>query len=867
MVARLSPLRRVASPVRAVIAALALIALAAPMAHSVPLLQSDYQSYTIGPDPRLVVCGDFDGDGYDDVAVVDADGVLTCHAHGDGTLEAARPFDATGNPIGLVVLDHARGKRARLGIVLRPGGGAAVEVDVYDRVGFPHASAPVVVTFDRASDEITVADLDGDGVPDLLAADGDDARVSVAYGRKNGEFEVPVHYDAGMGMGQALAGDVDGDGRVDIMTLNAGSFLIGILPNRGDREFGPANRIYTYRGFGRAIAGDFDGDGRCDLGLEGVLATGETGVRTWYGTRDGSLVERGGAVLQKGDAKLVTADLNRDGRTDVIAAIGPDVLLGGRGSLGPAARVAWGTVRVEDLAVGDFDGDGVPDLAVVDGVPDLFCFSSGDRIPGVSLHVWHGVGDGTFESVPSYAAPQSFAQPILADLDGDGLLDLVVGSDGGAANGVTSWRGRVDGTFDSPVGIAFGGRVLAIAAANFDGGAGPELAVTLAVPGYLQGKLALVKLGPDRASEARVDTWVGANPQRMAVADVNGDGRPDLVLSNRGDRTVSVLLAGATFGAWSQSTITSGRPQFAIAAADLDGDGIADLALGGDQQIFGARSVRLYRGLGGGAFAFADSVALPQFPRSIRCLDVDGDGRPDLVLTLSTGICPFDRDVVRILPNLGELRFGSPVDYTMDEGPQDATLADLTGDGIPDLVATTAEGRVSVRPGLGGFRFGDLLRFGVAKGSSTTVLSADLNHDGRTDVVVNDRDSVYLLMNRGGAPRHTRPVTTRATATNSSRSSGVGTGPRFAAVANPVPAGAELAFDLDLPSPDSGAQVALYDVAGRRIGLLARGPMGAGHNRLAWSTVTGATRPAPGLYFARAALQSGVLTARVLVLP
>src|SRR5260221_5115822 len=138
----------------------------APLAHASPLLQSDYQSYTIGPEPRLVACGDFDGDGCDDVAIVDADGVVTCHARGDGTFESPRPFDAPADPVALLMLGHERHKQSRLGTVLRRGGGAAVEIDVYDRVGFQKASAPVVVTFEGASDNVAVADLDGDGVPD-----------------------------------------------------------------------------------------------------------------------------------------------------------------------------------------------------------------------------------------------------------------------------------------------------------------------------------------------------------------------------------------------------------------------------------------------------------------------------------------------------------------------------------------------------------------------------------------------------------------------------------------------------------------------------------------------------------------------------
>src|SRR5437867_1275868 len=98
-----------------------LLACGAP-ARAVPLLQSDYQSYVVGPSPRLVACGDFDGDGFDDAVVADNYGVAVCMARGDGTFETARRFDAPAKPGSLLVIAARKHQPARLGLVLRRSG-------------------------------------------------------------------------------------------------------------------------------------------------------------------------------------------------------------------------------------------------------------------------------------------------------------------------------------------------------------------------------------------------------------------------------------------------------------------------------------------------------------------------------------------------------------------------------------------------------------------------------------------------------------------------------------------------------------------------------------------------------------------------
>ena len=243
---------------------------------------------------------------------------------------------------------------------------------------------------------------------------------------------------------------------------------------------------------------------------------------------------------------------------------------------------------------------------------------------------------------------------------------------------------------------------------------------------------------------------------------------------------------------------------------------------------------------------------------------MDQDGRPDLVLALSPSGCFDNRDMVRIYPNAGEFKFGDSVDTFMEAGPQDAEVADLTGDGVPDLIAVSGYGRVGVRPGLGGFRFGDLLRFGVPGIQPRGVLVADLDHDGRLDVVTNDEAAVHVLMNRGGESRRgvrgaVQPDAQAAIAPRASR---------LAATVNPVSRRGEIALNLELAQNEPAVDLAVYDVSGRRVGVLARGALAAGVHHIPWTGATaGGAVPPPGLYFVRARLAAGAVTARLLLLP
>ena len=236
----------------------------------------------------------------------------------------------------------------------------------------------------------------------------------------------------------------------------------------------------------------------------------------------------------------------------------------------------------------------------------------------------------------------------------------------------------------------------------------------------------------------------GSNPLAVALADLNGDGRLDLIVANLLDDSVGIRLGNGDGNfATLSSTGTGARPT-ALAIGDLNGDGRADL-ITADRTI---NSVGIRYGQGDGSFdanptpaLFAVGVA----PSSVALFDLDGDGRRDII-TVNPG-----NNTVSVLLNLGAGSFAPAVNYGAGGDPRDVAFADVNGDGRTDMVvADFGDQGFSVLLGNGAGGFGSAATRQL--GSQITSLQlADLNGDGRTDLVTANVTSneVFVLLGNG----------------------------------------------------------------------------------------------------------------------
>ena len=295
---------------------------------------------------------------------------------------------------------------------------------------------------------VAIADVNGDGRPDIVVANecGADrttcqsGSVGVLLGNGDGTFKPAVAYGSGGYFDTSVAvADVNGDGRLDLLVSNncadincSSDAVVGVLLGNGDGSFQTAV-IYGSGGrFAEWVAvADVNGDGGPDL-----LMANDNSVGVLLGNGDGTF--RPAVAYQSGGEhnSLAVADVNGDGKPDLLVADycapgitcsggGPgavDALLGnGPGTFRPAATYSSGADDANSVAVADVNGDGKPDLLVINQCADLINCASG------TISVLLGNGNGTFQSAVTYDSGGYLADSItVADVNGDGRPDLVV---------------------------------------------------------------------------------------------------------------------------------------------------------------------------------------------------------------------------------------------------------------------------------------------------------------------------------------------------------------------------------------------------------------------------------------------------------
>jgi hypothetical protein len=233
-----------------------------------------------------------------------------------------------------------------------------------------------------------------------------------------------------------------------------------------------------------------------------------------------------------------------------------------------------------------------------------------------------------------------------------------------------------------------------------------------------------------------------------AVVDVDGDGHLDLAVPLAVAGTIKIYRGNGdgTFAV----PVSYPAPGFvlSIVAGDFNGDGKPDLAAGA---IYGV-GVRIYLNDGSGGFGTSTLVPAGSYPEQVRLADFNGDGSLDLVVP------DFNAGTVQVLLGDGHGGFGAPI--SSPGGGGRVATGDFNGDGKIDLADVTADLKILLGNGAGGFTVGNSYSFGP--GGPTHVATADFNHDGTLDLavgVINNDPQVYTFLGDGmGAFAPSTPV-------------------------------------------------------------------------------------------------------------
>ncbi|HEV7734526.1 MAG TPA: FG-GAP-like repeat-containing protein [Candidatus Binatia bacterium] len=641
------------------------------------------QTTEIGYGARDLVVADLDGDDVLDVATANqfSDDVSILHGIGGGAFVEVARVPVVEGPLALGaadldgdhVLDLAvlQSTPRHVGIYLGNGDGTF------------RAGQVLTMSGTGTSRNLVIADLSGDGRPDLLCGTG-----VYFLGNGDGTFGT-VRSTALTSAVSAAAGDLNRDGRMDIVLADFARLVVQL--GTGGGNFGPSRPLAFDRFAAHVAIADVHGFGFLDI----LVADGGGDVLVYTGDGAGNFPFAEPFPAGSSPDWVEAADVDSDGRVDLVTANafgGTASVLWGNplpfaGSFDVADRFPAGESAL-DVAAADFDGDDRPDLAVTS-------YRTGE------VAILRGFGGGTFGSERRFAAGESPIALEVADVDRDGEPDIAVLDY--ALNDISVLKGVGNGTFLAPQVVTNGAGATAFVLGDLDGNGAVDVVTVSAFD-----EQARVLLGNgDGTFQPELPFLVAGAANQVAIGDLNGDPALDLVMV-QGDSGALVFLGNGdgTFQAPRPLQLPGNGPIGQVSITDLDGaDGLDIVITRGRQRsesIVAATASASFDGnepqngvivlLGTGDGTFSPARIFAAGPASQRFVvaDLDFDGRKDVAVTDDFGY-------VAVLLATGSGDFQPPRLHGTGRGPSGIALVDANGDQLPDLVtADSFEGMVTV---------------------------------------------------------------------------------------------------------------------------------------------------------------------------
>ncbi|HEX5031217.1 MAG TPA: T9SS type A sorting domain-containing protein [Candidatus Eisenbacteria bacterium] len=642
--------------------------------------------------PGTCVTGDVNRDAKPDLLVTTPAGSLN-QLLGDGTGVAGGATSISGYQLFRRSLTADLNRDGYLDLVLNPGT-ANIGVLLATGAG-TWAAAPTLYAVTGVPRDIAIDDFDRDGDPDLLVAT--DAGATELLNNGTGAFagSTPVTDP----FTSVTIGDFDRNGTLDF----AGRYRKPPGTAEGIGIFHFSGATYT---LGETIptAGrdgeyldtwDVNRDGILDLVTEEVNknATAEpVAVSVLLGNASGSFGTRTSYLVggfkgsSTGSLYMNRIDADTDGAPDLIGSTfdsDPPSTISNRTTILRAQPSSWSATfgghveygafsEARGVAVGDFNRDGKLDFGVACRMADR-------------VIVWLGAGNGAFSMGQDYAQSPRPTDIAFADMDRDGILDMITVASGGSVK-VSVRRGQGDGTFsarnDFTNGNSSGEDHIAIGDVNRDGI--PDVVVA----GAVNDCKVFLGNGSNGFLSMPITIYSTNTIHRAKLGDMNRDGILDLVSTNGTGNGVEVAMGDGT-GLFGSATVTNiGLQTGPLAIADFDRDGILDVAVATFDAIDG---VRIMHGTGNGSFTTFVATAVSDTPSDLVATDLDGDSYPDLVMT------SLDTARINVLRGNGAGGVYGLEPYFIDSKPAGVALGDFNRDGKLDVVTACSDfGRASV---------------------------------------------------------------------------------------------------------------------------------------------------------------------------
>ena len=765
--------------------------------------------FAVGTNPQSVTVGDFNGDGKPDLVTANLSGnnVTVLLGNGAGGFAAApgSPFAVGTNPESVAVGDfNGDGK---LDIVTANSGDNTITVLLGDGTGGFAAApgSPFAVGSSPAS--VAIGDFNANGKLDIVTANSGDNTITVLLGNGTGGFAAAggSPFAVGANPASVWAGDVNGDDKLDIVTANSGDNTVTELLGDGSGGFAAAlgSPFAVGTNPSSLAVADFNGDGSLDIVT--VNAGGNT-VAELLGNGTGGFTPAAGSPFAVGTnpSSVTVADFNADGKADLAIANLNDntvtmflnslpAIIANPASLTFYAKVGQAAPASIPVSVSSLTAGSTYTAASIQSW--LSSTPTSNATGGTStVHLSAGAASltaGVYAGTVRYTSPNFFdaatavtfnvanssgalqaapgspftvgASPqfvAVGDFNRDGKLDLVTAN---AGNNITVLLGDGTGRFTAATGSPFavGATPQSVAVGDFNGDGNPDIVTANSGDNTLTILLGDGSGGFTAAAGSPIAA--GTTPQSVAIADVNGDGMPDIVTANNGANDVTVLLGDGTggFTAAPGSPFPLGLFPQSAAVGDFNGDGKPDIVAADS----GNNTVRVLLGNGFGGFAGGGAFNVGSFPQSVAVADLNEDGKLDIV-TANSG-----NNTITVLLGNGAGGFsaaaGSP--FAVGTDPQSVAIVDINGDGEPDIViANSGSNTVTVLLGNGAGGFSPASGSPFAAGTTPiSVATGDFNGDGRPDIAVADigGSAVTVLLGIQAASNSVLSTTAGATIT------------------------------------------------------------------------------------------------------